>query len=88
MALMFDVVVVGAGTAGANVAYQLADRGLSVALVERRPLASAGAQWHNGVLDWQFERAGLQPAAPPERSPEVPRFHMFGPRGNYAFTLA
>lgn len=83
----FDAVVVGAGTAGSNAAYQLAMRGLSVALIERRTLASAGAQWHNGVLDWQFERAGLRPSAPPERSTPVPRLHMFDSAGRHAFTM-
>ena len=51
----------GAGTASANAAFQLADRGLAVVLVERRAMAEAGARWHNGVLDWQFGRAGLEP---------------------------
>ncbi|MGB6057279.1 MAG: NAD(P)/FAD-dependent oxidoreductase, partial [Microthrixaceae bacterium] len=87
MALEFDAVVVGAGTAGSNAAYQLAKRGLSVALIERRPLNDGGAHWHNGVLDWQFERAGLHPAEPPERSPRVRRLHMFDPSGRRAFTL-
>lgn len=83
-----DVVVVGAGTAGSNVARQLADRGLSVVLVERREIGSAGARWHNGVLEWQFERAGLQPPEPPELSHAASAFHMFGPSGNHAFTIA
>lgn len=87
MSLEFDAVVVGAGTAGSNAAYQLAERGLSVALIERRPLNDGGAQWHNGVLDWQFERAGLNPTTPPERSPRVRRLHMFDPTGRHAFTL-
>ena len=62
-----DAVVVGAGTAGANAAYQLARRGLTVALVERRAAEDGGAQWTNGVLDWQFERAGIEPPSGPER---------------------
>ena len=66
----FDVVVVGAGTAGANVAYQLARRGRSVLLVERRPADMAGAQWVNGVLDRHFVRAGLEPPAGAERGPK------------------
>ena len=82
-----DAVVVGAGTAGAAAAYQLATRGMSVALLDRRPLDEAGAQWHNGVLDWQFERAGLAPPAPPERVADAVRTHMFGPDGTPACTL-
>lgn len=82
-----DVVVVGAGTAGANVAQQLAGRGLSVVLVERRPMGAAGARWHNGVLDWQFRRADLQPPEPPELAHSAGAFHMFGPAGNHVFTI-
>ncbi|HLU43307.1 MAG TPA: FAD-dependent oxidoreductase, partial [Microthrixaceae bacterium] len=55
--MKYDVVVVGAGTAGANAALQLARRGRSVLLVERRAAHLGGAQWHNGVLDRQFRSA-------------------------------
>ncbi len=64
----FDVVVIGAGTAGANVAYQFARRGRRVALVERRAAAAAGAQWHNGLLDAHFDRAGLDRPTGEERA--------------------
>jgi flavin-dependent dehydrogenase len=63
-----DVVVVGAGTAGANAAHQLARRGRRVLLVERRPADAGGAQWHNGVLDRQFAEAGLAPPTGDERA--------------------
>lgn len=82
-----DVVVVGAGTAGANVAQQLAGRGLSVVLVERRSIHTGGARWHNGVLPWQFRRAGLEPPQPPELYHSAGAFHMFGPSGNHVFTV-
>ncbi len=72
----FDVVVVGAGTAGANVAYQFARRGRRVLLVERRPASQAGAQWHNGVLDRHFVRAGLEPPTGPERVAERVTVHL------------
>ena len=42
MAERFDVVVVGCGIAGASLAFFLADRGLYVALLERRTPASGG----------------------------------------------
>lgn len=67
MGAEFDVVVVGAGTAGANTAYQFARRGRKVLLVERRPADQGGAQWHNGVLDRHFVRAGLEPPSGAER---------------------
>lgn len=72
----FDVVVVGAGTAGANAAYQFARRGRKVLLVERRPAHLAGAQWNNGVLDRHFHRAGLEPPSGPERASEGGAVHL------------
>ncbi|MCC6226057.1 MAG: FAD-binding protein [Microthrixaceae bacterium] len=81
--LSFDVVVVGAGTAGANAAVKLAVGGRRVLLLERRGADAAGAQWHNGVLDWQFDAAGVARPAPPERAPTAPRTHIVGPDGHY-----
>lgn len=85
--LRTDAVVVGAGTAGANAAYQLARRGLQVVLLERRPADRGGAQWTNGVLDWQFERADLAPPSGPERVDAHGTTHIVGPRGEHAVTL-
>src|SRR5690606_14363626 len=65
-----DVVVVGAGSAGANAAGQLARRGRSVLLLERRPLARAGADWSNGVVKWQFDLAGVAMPSGDERTGE------------------
>ncbi|MCC7076846.1 MAG: FAD-dependent oxidoreductase [Acidimicrobiia bacterium] len=72
----YDVVVVGAGTAGANTAYQFARRGRRVLLVERRSAAVAGAQWHNAVLDRHFVDADLDPPAPPERVADGGTVHL------------
>jgi flavin-dependent dehydrogenase len=83
-----DAVVVGAGTAGSNAAYQLARIGMSVLLVERREASRGGAHWHNGVLDWQFRRAGLDPLAPPERVRAGATVHLVGPDGRRAVTVA
>ncbi|MEZ5136634.1 MAG: FAD-dependent oxidoreductase [Acidimicrobiales bacterium] len=82
-----DVVVLGAGTAGANAAGQLAERGLRVVLLERRAATDAGAQWHNGVLDWQFVAAGVDPPVPPERAPSATRTHIVGPDGTHGVTV-
>lgn len=81
------MVVLGAGTAGANAAYQLARRGLDVVLLDRRPAGLAGAQWSNGVLDWQFERAGLEPPVTPERESEAVTTHIVGPDGTHGVTV-
>ncbi len=55
----FDVVVVGAGTAGAWAASQFANAGRRVALVERKALHDAGAHWVNGVAPWMLQQAGV-----------------------------
>lgn len=72
----FDVVVVGAGTAGANTAYQFAKRGRSVLLLDRRPANQSGAQWFNGVLDRHFTEAGLEPPSGSERGTEGNTVHL------------
>ncbi len=79
-----DAVVLGAGTAGANAALQLASRGLRVVLLERRELSAGGAQWHNAVLEWQFRRAGLEP---PGETAGTAVTHMFGPGGEHGVSL-
>jgi flavin-dependent dehydrogenase len=61
-----DVVVVGAGTAGAGVALQFARRGRTVLLLEQRAADKGGARWDNGVVPWHFERAGIDVPEPPE----------------------
>ncbi|NLV55477.1 MAG: NAD(P)/FAD-dependent oxidoreductase [Acidimicrobiales bacterium] len=71
-----DVIVVGAGTAGANVAHQFSRRGRRVLLLERRPADAAGAQWHNGVLDRHFDEAGLDRPEAPERVADGGSLHM------------
>lgn len=82
-----DAVVVGAGTAGANAAYQLAIRGMDTIILEKRDSSRAGAQWHNGVLDWQFEAAGIAPPESPERSESPGITHIFGPNGSRGVTV-
>lgn len=55
----FDVVVGGAGTAGAAAAAFLSEAGRRVALVERRAFDGGGARWINAVPAWMFDRAGI-----------------------------
>lgn len=54
-----DVVIIGAGTAGAAAAYQLARRGMSALCLDRRPLDGAGAHWVNSVAENLFEAADI-----------------------------
>ncbi len=70
-----DVVIVGAGTAGAAAAWQLARRGMRVVVLERGPLDRAGARWSNGVSLRAFDRAGVpRPTAPEDRG--GPSMHL------------
>ncbi len=62
----YDVVVLGAGTAGAAAAYQFARRGRRTALVDAKPFAASGARWVNGVAPWMFEAADIAPPEAPE----------------------
>ncbi|MCB9742069.1 MAG: FAD-binding protein [Alphaproteobacteria bacterium] len=71
-----DALIVGAGTAGAAAAWQLARRGLRVLCVDAKPLERAGARWVNGVAAWAFDEAGVPRPEPPERLAEGVPFHM------------
>ena len=58
-----DVIVVGAGAAGASVAYELIKRGVSVTMIERDSVASHasgfayGGSTRSWRLDWMKENA-------------------------------
>lgn len=86
-ALDTDVIVVGAGTAGANVAGQLARRGLAVVVVERRAFDDGGAHWHNGVPPWMFDRAGVTRPEPPEIDGSTGRRHLIAADGTRVVTV-
>jgi flavin-dependent dehydrogenase len=58
---MSRVLVIGAGSAGTTAAWLMAERGLQVTLVDRRPAHRAGALWINGVDLNLLERLDLGP---------------------------
>ena len=76
-----DVVVVGAGTAGLHAATCLAESGRRVVVLERRPEGHSGARWCNGIVAWQFERAGLAPPVAPELRARGGVTHLLSPSG-------
>lgn len=77
-----ELVVVGAGTAGAAVAAMGAREGLRTLLVDRGPLEQAGAQWINAVPRWCFDAAGIaQPRGAELVGDEVP-YHMLAGSGH------
>ncbi len=84
----FDVVVLGAGTAGAAVAWMLARAGRRVALTDVRSFHAAGARWVNGVPPWMFDRAGIPRPEAPERRPGDGPFSLLGPSGRKHVTLS
>ncbi len=71
-----DVLVIGAGTAGAAAARACARAGLSVACIDRGPTDRAGARWVNGVPAWCFDGGGLAAPVWPERRGGGGAFHM------------
>ncbi|MEL6178146.1 MAG: FAD-dependent oxidoreductase [Myxococcota bacterium] len=77
-----DVIVVGAGPAGAHAAAIMARGGLRVLLVDRRAFGHAGAQWLNDVPRWMFDAARVRcPEASKHRSGPGAPFLMFPPEG-------
>lgn len=84
----YDVVIVGAGTAGAAAAGFLAERGMRVLCVDRRPLAEAGARWVNGVPARAFAVAGLPLPTGEEHRGGNDEFHLVAGRGPRRIVLA
>ena len=82
-----DIVVVGCGSAGAAVAWQLARRGMRVAVVERRGLDRAGARWRNAIPPWMFYAAGLAQPGPPEWRGGAEPITLISRDGRARFTL-
>lgn len=61
-----DVLVIGAGTAGAAAAAHLAEAGREVVLADRQPAEAAGACWVNAIPGWLFDEAAIPRPQPPE----------------------
>ncbi len=74
--MKFDVIVIGAGTAGAASAAFCAREGLRVLCVDAAPLERAGARWLNGVPRWCFDEAGIDRPRGQELRGEGEPFHV------------
>lgn len=74
--MSIDVVIIGAGTAGAGAAWQCARRGLRVVCLDRRPLGNAGARWVNGVALWQLDEADVPRPTGAELVTSPEPFHL------------
>ena len=77
-----DVVVVGAGNAGAAAALCLAESGLAVRVVEAGPLSLAGGRWSDDLPPWLFDRARMARPEPPERRNRDVPYALFGAAGS------
>lgn len=76
----WDVVVVGAGTAGSTAALHLARGGRRVLLLDARSRGASGAQWVNAIPDWMFVHAGVsKPTERPELRSRAARHVMVDP---------
>lgn len=84
-----DVLVVGAGSAGAATAAFFARQGRRVVLVDKRPRGETGARWVNAVPKWCFDEARV--ARP--SGDELPfgdhesAFHLVGPSRRWSVAM-
>lgn len=77
-----EVLIIGAGSAGAAAALHCARRGMNVLCVDRRKLADAGARWVNGIPGWTFDAAQISRPRFPELLCAPAPMHMvagYGP---------
>jgi len=79
--------VIGAGTAGAATARACARAGLSVLVVESKPLHQAGAHWLNGVPAHAFEAADIPLPRGAELAGTGHAFHMVAGYGPGRLTI-
>lgn len=79
MSEKYDVVIVGAGCAGAVLATRMAERGFRVLMIERRRREEIGQNWCDLVENESFELSGIEPPAPPEACPPFRSMDVLSP---------
>lgn len=60
-----DILIIGAGSAGATLAWKASSLGLDVGLVDARERGRTGASWRNAVEATLFDQIGLARPQPP-----------------------
>lgn len=84
----FDVIVVGAGTAGCLTAKTVAEAGLTVCLVERKPVEEIGEKiCGDAVGRHHFENLGLKHPENAELEKEIPGIRVYSPDLKTIFTV-
>ena len=76
----FDVIVIGAGPVGSYTAYQLADRGFSVCVLEQKPTAGEDVICAGVVSKAAFKRYDLPSASILSRISSVSFVSPLGPK--------
>ena len=85
----YDVVVVGAGTAGCLAAKTAAEKGLKVCIVEKKPKAEIGEKICGDALgDHHLKTLGLEKPTGGELEAKIDGIQIFSPDENTVFTIA
>ena len=85
----FDVLVVGAGTAGCIAAKTAAEAGLKVALIEKKPKAEIGEKICGDALgDHHLKTLGLKLPTGGEFEAKIDGIKIYSPDENTIFTIA
>ncbi|MDG1479491.1 MAG: NAD(P)/FAD-dependent oxidoreductase [Myxococcota bacterium] len=74
--MQYDVVIIGAGSAGASTALSCARRGLRTLCLDARHLSRAGASWINAIPRHCFTAAGITPPFGAEHVSEGAPFYL------------
>ncbi len=77
----YDVLIIGAGTAGATAAWKCAENGLDVVVIDHRKRSNVGASWVNGVETRLFSDLAFGDPTHPVVFHKTPAFHMVSPGG-------